>query len=71
MELHDALNDLASTITESQERIAKQVKMPYNTHLEWEGEMKELESAVRRLEIVVGHLEIDELAGRREDPALE
>jgi heavy metal efflux system protein len=45
--------DLASTITDAQERIAKQIKLPYNTHLEWEGEMKELEAAERRLGIIV------------------
>jgi heavy metal efflux system protein len=45
--------DLGSTIAEAQARIQQQVKLPYNTHLEWEGEMKELESAVRRLSIVV------------------
>jgi heavy metal efflux system protein len=45
--------DLGSTIAEAQATIAKEIKLPYNTHLEWEGEMKELESAVRRLSIVV------------------
>jgi cobalt-zinc-cadmium resistance protein CzcA len=45
--------DLGSTIAEAQAKIQKQIKLPYNTHLEWEGEMKELESAVRRLAIVV------------------
>ncbi len=45
--------DLASTIKEAQARIAREVKLPYNTHLEWEGEMKELESAMRRLSIIL------------------
>jgi cobalt-zinc-cadmium resistance protein CzcA len=45
--------DLASTITEAQARIAKEIKLPYNTHLEWEGEMKELESAMKRLSIIL------------------
>ena len=45
--------DLASTITEAQAKIERQVKRPYNTHLEWEGEMKELESATRRLAVIV------------------
>jgi cobalt-zinc-cadmium resistance protein CzcA len=45
--------DLASTIKEAQEKIDRLVKRPYNTHLEWEGEMKELESAMRRLAIIV------------------
>jgi heavy metal efflux system protein len=45
--------DLQSTIKEAQDRIAKQVKLPYNTHLEWEGEMRELEAAMRRLGIIL------------------
>jgi cobalt-zinc-cadmium resistance protein CzcA len=45
--------DLAGTITEAQEKIARQIKLPYNTHLEWEGEMQELKSAERRLAIIV------------------
>ena len=45
--------DLASTIKEAQAKIAREVKLPYNTHLEWEGEMKELESAMRRLSIIL------------------
>jgi cobalt-zinc-cadmium resistance protein CzcA len=45
--------DLASTIKEAQARIAKEVKLPYNTHLEWEGEMQELKATLARLGIVV------------------
>src|SRR5580704_15355649 len=45
--------DLQSTIKEAQDRIARQIKLPYNTHLEWEGEMKELEAAMRRLMIIL------------------
>jgi heavy metal efflux system protein len=45
--------DLGSTIADAQARIAKEIKLPYNTHLEWEGEMKELEAATRRLAIIV------------------
>ena len=45
--------DLGSTIAEAQARIQKEIKLPYNTHLEWEGEMKELEAAERRLGLIV------------------
>jgi cobalt-zinc-cadmium resistance protein CzcA len=45
--------DLASTIKEAQTRIDKEVKRSYNTHLEWEGEMRELEAAMRRLGIIL------------------
>jgi cobalt-zinc-cadmium resistance protein CzcA len=45
--------DLAGTITDAQERIKQQIKLPYNVHLEWEGEMKELEAAEKRLTIIV------------------
>jgi heavy metal efflux system protein len=45
--------DLASTITEAKSKIEREVKRSYNTHLEWEGEMKELESATRRLTVIV------------------
>jgi cobalt-zinc-cadmium resistance protein CzcA len=45
--------DLQSTILEAQQRIEKEVKRPYNTHLEWEGEMRELESTMARLKIIL------------------
>jgi cobalt-zinc-cadmium resistance protein CzcA len=45
--------DLASTILEAQQKIDKEVKRPYNTHLEWEGEMRELQSTMDRLMIVL------------------
>jgi cobalt-zinc-cadmium resistance protein CzcA len=45
--------DLASTINEAKDKINRLVKRPYNTHLEWEGEMQELEAAERRLSIIV------------------
>jgi cobalt-zinc-cadmium resistance protein CzcA len=45
--------DLASTILEAQQRIEKEVKRPYNTHLEWEGEMKELQSTMQRLAFIL------------------
>ena len=45
--------DLASTITEAQERIASEVKLPYDTHLEWGGEINELHEATGRLFFIV------------------
>jgi cobalt-zinc-cadmium resistance protein CzcA len=45
--------DLQSTILEAQRRIEKEVRRPYNTHLEWEGEMRELESTMARLKIIL------------------
>ena len=43
----------AGTITEAQAKIGKQVKLPYNTHLEWEGEMQELRATLARLGVIV------------------
>jgi cobalt-zinc-cadmium resistance protein CzcA len=45
--------DLASTIEEAQSRIAAEVKLPYDTHLEWAGEINELKEAKGRLLIIV------------------
>jgi cobalt-zinc-cadmium resistance protein CzcA len=45
--------DLASTITEAQARIAEKVQLPYDTHLEWAGEINELHEAVGRLTFIV------------------
>jgi len=45
--------DLGSTITEAQGLVTDRVKLPYGTHLEWGGEMDELQAAVDRLLIVV------------------
>jgi heavy metal efflux system protein len=45
--------DLASTIREAQERIAKKVRLPYDTHLEWGGEINELKEAMGRLVIII------------------
>ncbi len=45
--------DLASTIADSQARIAEQVKIPYGTHLEWAGEINQLEEAMGRLVIII------------------
>jgi heavy metal efflux system protein len=45
--------DLGSTIEEAQQRIASSVQLPYDTHLEWAGEINELKEAAARLEFVV------------------
>jgi cobalt-zinc-cadmium resistance protein CzcA len=45
--------DLASTIAEAQARIKEKVKIPYGTHLDWAGEINQLEDAVRRLSIII------------------
>jgi cobalt-zinc-cadmium resistance protein CzcA len=45
--------DLASTIAEAQEKIAKYVTLPYDTHLEWAGEINELHEAEERLLIII------------------
>jgi heavy metal efflux system protein len=45
--------DLASTIGEAQRRIADQVKLPYDTHLEWAGEINQLNETTGRLSIII------------------
>jgi cobalt-zinc-cadmium resistance protein CzcA len=45
--------DLKSTISESQRAIANKVRLPYDTHLEWGGEINELEEAMSRLVIII------------------
>jgi cobalt-zinc-cadmium resistance protein CzcA len=45
--------DLASTIAEAQDRIAEKVKLPYDTHLEWAGEINQLHEATGRLAIII------------------
>jgi cobalt-zinc-cadmium resistance protein CzcA len=45
--------DLAGVIEESQQRISQAVEVPYDTHLEWAGEINELEEATQRLIVVV------------------
>jgi heavy metal efflux system protein len=45
--------DLGSTIEEGQQRIASSVQLPYDTHLEWAGEINELKEAAARLKFVV------------------
>jgi cobalt-zinc-cadmium resistance protein CzcA len=45
--------DLGSTIGDSQARIESSVKLPYDTHLEWAGEINELKEATERLSIII------------------
>jgi cobalt-zinc-cadmium resistance protein CzcA len=45
--------DLASTIGEAQEKIASKVKLPYDTHLEWAGEINQLNETTGRLMIII------------------
>jgi cobalt-zinc-cadmium resistance protein CzcA len=45
--------DLASTIAEAKRQIANNVHLPYDTHLEWGGEINQLEEATARLKMVV------------------
>ncbi len=45
--------DLKSTIAEAQQKIAAKIKLPYDTHLEWAGEINELNEAMGRLFIIL------------------
>jgi cobalt-zinc-cadmium resistance protein CzcA len=45
--------DLGSTISEAQARIKAAVKLPYDTHLEWDGEMNQLRETTERLLVIV------------------
>lgn len=45
--------DLASTIEEAKAKVAEHVALPYDTHLEWGGEINELNEATARLLWVV------------------
>jgi cobalt-zinc-cadmium resistance protein CzcA len=45
--------DLKSTIEDAQKRIAAKIKLPYDTHLEWAGEINELKDANARLAIII------------------
>lgn len=45
--------DLKSTIGEAQDHIAEKVRLPYDTHLEWGGEINELKEAMGRLVIII------------------
>jgi heavy metal efflux system protein len=45
--------DLGGTVTEAQERIAKNVKLPVGYRIVWAGEFEDLQRAKERLEIIV------------------
>ncbi len=45
--------DLASAIGEAQAKIRKDVALPYNVHLEWAGEINELQEAEHRLALII------------------
>jgi cobalt-zinc-cadmium resistance protein CzcA len=45
--------DLKSTIEEAQRKIAEAVHLPYDTHLEWAGEINELKEANARLAVII------------------
>jgi len=45
--------DLASTIEEATAAIEKNVRLPYDTHLEWAGEINELKETNARLVVIV------------------
>jgi len=45
--------DLKSTLDAAHASIAKTVTLPYDTHLEWAGEINELKDAERRLALIV------------------
>jgi cobalt-zinc-cadmium resistance protein CzcA len=45
--------DLASTVSEARARVQQDVALPYDTHLDWSGELDELRAVIVRLEIIV------------------
>ncbi len=45
--------DLGSTIAEAQSRIGAALKLPYDMHLEWAGEINQLNDTARRLMLVI------------------
>ncbi len=45
--------DLGSTVGEAQAKVAAQVKLPPGYHIEWAGELGNLDSAIARLKLVV------------------
>ncbi len=45
--------DLGSTVAEAQSRVQAEVKLPYDTHLEWAGEADQMREAAARLFIVI------------------
>lgn len=45
--------DLKGTITHAQRAVEEQVKLPYDVHLEWSGELNSLKEATGRLKIII------------------
>jgi cobalt-zinc-cadmium resistance protein CzcA len=45
--------DLVSTITEAKQKVTAKVKLPYDTHLEWAGQINEYGEAMARFMIIV------------------
>jgi cobalt-zinc-cadmium resistance protein CzcA len=45
--------DLKSALEEAREKIARSVTLPYDTHLDWAGEINELKDAESRLRVIV------------------
>ena len=45
--------DLGSTIEEAQRRVGSEVKLPYDTHLEWAGEADQMREAAGRLKLII------------------
>ena len=45
--------DLKSTIADAQQRIANQIHLPPESHLEWSGEINELKEATGRLALII------------------
>ena len=45
--------DLGSAIAEAQRKLHEQVQLPYDSHLEWAGEINQLHEALDRLKVVV------------------
>jgi cobalt-zinc-cadmium resistance protein CzcA len=45
--------DLGSTIGEAQARVKSDVKLPYDTHLEWAGEADQMREAAERLLLII------------------
>jgi cobalt-zinc-cadmium resistance protein CzcA len=45
--------DLGSTISEAQAKIKAAVNLPYDTHLEWDGEMNQLRETTERLFVII------------------
>ena len=45
--------DLAGTIGESADKIKQSVDLPYDSHLEWAGEINQLKEAIDRLKVIL------------------